>query len=440
MTSVTRRTLVKSGATLATAATLAGPSLIEWTKAWAQTAPWKPEPGAQLSLLRWKYFVQAEDDEFVKLMEAFTKATGVKVTISRESYEDVQPKASVAANTGAGPDLFWGLYSLPHLFPHKCLDVTDVADYLGKKYGGWVPSAIAYGKGNGSKWIDIPICYAGTLINYRVSSLKKAGFSKFPTTTAELLECAKATKKNATPGGFPLGHASGDGNNWAYWCLWTHGGNIVDKDDKVIINSPETEKALEFSKQLYDNMIPGVAAWNDASNNKAFLAGELHWTNNGISIYVAATKDPTKREIAEDMDHAYFPVGPVGHPTELQLIFPMLAMSYTKYPQACKALMAYLLEANQFNPWLEAAQGYLTHCLNAYDANPVWTEDPKRTGYRDVAKRTLTAGGLGSVGEKAASAISDFVLLDMFAGYCTGREDVKGSIRIAERQFQRIYR
>ena len=33
--------------------------------------------------------------------------------------------------------MFWGLYSLPHLFPQKCIDVTDVADYLGKKYGGW---------------------------------------------------------------------------------------------------------------------------------------------------------------------------------------------------------------------------------------------------------------------------------------------------------------
>ncbi len=138
MTNFTRRALVQGGTALGAAGALTGPALLDWAKAWAQAAPWKPETGAQLSMLRWKYFVQAEDDEFVKLMEAFAKATGVKVNISRESYEDVQPKASVAANTGTGPDLFWGLYSLPHLFPQKCLDVTDVADYLGKKYGGWV--------------------------------------------------------------------------------------------------------------------------------------------------------------------------------------------------------------------------------------------------------------------------------------------------------------
>jgi multiple sugar transport system substrate-binding protein len=439
MTNLTRRALVKGGTAAAAAGTLATPALLDWAKAWAQAAPWTPERNAQLSMLRWKYFVQAEDDAFVALIDAFTKATGVKVTISRESYEDVQPKASVAANTGAGPDLFWGLYSLPHLFPQKCIDVSDVADHLGKKYGGWAASAVTYGK-SGNKWIDIPVCYTGSLMNYRIASLQKAGFSKFPTTTDEFLELAKATKKNGTPGGMALGHASGDGNTWAYWCLWAFGGNMVDKNDKVILNSPETEKALTYAKALYDNMIPGVASWNDASNNKAFLAGEIHWTNNGISIYTAARKDPALKAIADDMDHAYFPVGPVGKPTELHLMFPMLAMSHTKYPQACKALMAYMLEADQFNPWIEAAAGYLSPGLTAYEKNPVWTSDPKRTPYRDVAQRSLTVGGLGSVGEKAASAVSDFVLLDMFASYCTGREDAKGAIKIAERQLQRIYR
>ena len=439
MTTFTRRTLVKGGTALATAGALAGPALLDWAKAWAQSAPWKPEKDAKLSMLRWKYFVQSEDDAFVKLIDAFSKATGVKVDIARESYEDVQPKASVAANTGAGPDLFWGLYSLPHLFPQKCLDVTDVADYLGKKYGGWVPSAVTYGRG-GNKWIAVPICYSGNMINYRVQAMQKAGFQKFPATTAEFLVYAKATKKNNTPGGFALGHASGDGNAWVHWCLWAHGGNVVDKDDKVILNSPETAKALEYAKQLYDNMIPGTASWNDASNNKAFLGGEINWTDNGISIYVAAQKDPKLKQIADDMDHSVWPVGPVGKPTEFHLMYPLLAMTYTKSPQACKALMAFMLEADNFNPWLDAAQGYLSHGLNAYEANPVWTSDPKRTIFRDAGKRTLTAGGLGSVGEKAATAIADFLVLDMFANYCTGREDVKGAMAVAERQAKRIYR
>jgi len=158
---IDRRSLIKTGA----AAGVAGAAgLLDFAKAWAQTAPFTPEPGAQINMLRWKRFVEAEDAQFMKIIDAFSKATGVKVNISNESFDDIQPKASVTANTGQGPDMVWGLYSLPFLFPEKCLEVSDVADYLGKKYGGWVPAAEAYGKVKG-KWIAIPMAFNGGYIN-----------------------------------------------------------------------------------------------------------------------------------------------------------------------------------------------------------------------------------------------------------------------------------
>ncbi len=57
MTIFTRRALVKGGTALAAAGALTGPALLDWAKAWAQTAPWKPEPGrgaldAALEILR----------------------------------------------------------------------------------------------------------------------------------------------------------------------------------------------------------------------------------------------------------------------------------------------------------------------------------------------------------------------------------------------------
>lgn len=436
--SPSRRSLLLGGAAAAAGLTaMSADQLLGFAKAWAQNAQWKPEAGAKINLLRWKRFVEAEDVAFMAMVEAFKKATGVEINVSNESYDDVQPKASVAANTGQGLDMVWGLYSLPHLFPDKCLDVTDVADYLGKKYGGWTPSAELYGK-TGAKWICIPVATTGSLMNYRISAMEKAGFKEFPKDTASFLELCKALKKNNTPAGMALGHASGDANGWVHWALWAFGGNLVDRDNKVVINSPETAKALEYVKQLYETFIPGTASWNDSSNNKAFLAGELYCTNNGISIYVTAKKE--NKAIAEDMNHAYMPVGPIGRPTELHLAFPILTFKFTKYPQACKAFSAFMQEAPQFNPWIEAAQGYLSPFLLDYDKNPIWTSDPKVTPYRDVAKRTLTPAGLGTLGEKAAAAVADFIVVDMFANYCTGREDLKGAIANAERQTKRIYR
>ena len=436
-----RRTALQKGVALAGAG--AAGNLALFSQAWAQANTWKPEAKASLQILRWKRFIQSEEDGFMRLIEAFTKATGVQVKVVHESMDDVQPKASVAANTKQGPDMFWGLYSLPHLFPNACLEVTDVAEYLGKKYGGWVPTAVTYGK-SGNKWIAIPVAYNGNVINYRQSMIEKAGFKEVPQDTAGFLELMKGLKAKSTPGGFALGRASGDGNAWVHWALWSHGSNLVDEKDKVIINSPETVKALEYIKALSETFANGTASWNDAFNNKAFLTGEISLTNNGVSIYAAAKagadKDPKMKEIRDDMNHALWPVGPVGKPTEFHIAYPMMAMKYTKFPNACKAFMSFLMEAANYDAWLESAQAYLTHPLNAYDNNKVWSSDPKLTLVRDVAKRTLTAGGRGSVGEKAAAALADFVMLDMVASVCTGRATIPEAIAMAERQAKRIYR
>jgi multiple sugar transport system substrate-binding protein len=146
------------------------------------------------------------------------------------------------------------------------------------------------------------------------------------------------------------------------------------------------------------------------------------------------------KEIAEDIQHALWPVGPVGKPTEFHICYPIVSMKYSKFPQASKAFIAFMMEAENLDPWVIKSVGYLTPGLKAYEKNPIWTSDPKLTVCRDVAKRTLTAGHLGSVGEKAAAALADFIVLDMVANAATGRETPEGAMKIAERQAQRLYR
>src|SRR5229473_2233259 len=390
----TRRTLLQGGTALAATGALTGPALFDFAKAWAESTPWKAESGAKLTVMRWKRFVPAEDDAFNAMVAAFKTATGTEMNVFSESFEDVQPKASVAANTGK----------------------------------------------LGDDWLGVPVATIGGYMTYRKSATDKAGFGEFPKDFPGFLEMCKALKKNNTPAGFALGHATGDANGWLHWVLWGHGAYTVDKDDKVVINSPETVKALEYCKALSDSFIPGVASWNDSSNNKAFLAGELYCTGNGISIYVAAKDDPTKKDLAEDTYHALWPVGPVGKPAELQLTVPILAFNFTKYPNAAKAFVAFMLEKENFDKWLLGARGYLTQTLNAYDSSPVWTADPKNQVFSQASKRALPASGIGTPGEKAATAIADFIVVDMFANYCTGTKDTKSAMADAERQLKRIYR
>ena len=86
MTTFTRRTLVRGGTALTATAALAGPALLEWASAWAQAAPWKPEAGAKLTVMRWKRFVEAEDQAFMAMVDAFKKTTGVDMNVFSESF------------------------------------------------------------------------------------------------------------------------------------------------------------------------------------------------------------------------------------------------------------------------------------------------------------------------------------------------------------------
>ena len=168
------------------------------------------------------------------------------------------------------------------------------------------------------------------------------------------------------------------------------------------------------------------------------MAGDLHLTSNGISIYVAAQKD--NKAVADDMNHAYMPVGPVGKPTELHLAFPILTFNFTKSPQACKALTAFMLEAENFNPWIAGGAGLSVALPQRLRQEPGLDRRSEAHAVPRRRQAHADAGGLGSLGEKAAAAIADFVVVDMFANYATGREDAKGAIAVAERQAKRIYR
>lgn len=74
MNDFTRRTFVQGTTALAATGALTGTALFDWAKAWAQTAKWKPEKGAKLTVMRWKRFVAAEDAAFNEMVAAFKAA------------------------------------------------------------------------------------------------------------------------------------------------------------------------------------------------------------------------------------------------------------------------------------------------------------------------------------------------------------------------------
>ena len=401
------------------------------------------EKGASLRILRPAKFVEPDEVIFRENTKKFAEAMGVQVRVDFSGWEDLRPQTAVTANTGAGPDVVVGWTDDPHLYAEKLLDLTDVAEYLGKKYGGWYPLAERYGKKFGTnQWLAIPMGASGGLAIYRESWLKEVGFDAFPGKTDAFLDMCRKLQKSGHPAGFALGHAVGDANAYCHWLVWAFGGKMTDEQGRVTINSKETVEALKFGKALYATFIPGTNSWLDTGNNKALLAGELSVTQNGVSLYYSAknSPDPKIAAMAADMNHANMPIGPAGVLTNGALAINAMAFKHTKFPNAAKAYLAYMMEVEQYDKWLTGSFGYWGQPLRAYEQSAVWDSDPKIKLYQGTMENSRWYAYPGAITEQSGAVMADYVMVDMVASASTGDTSPEDAAKEAERRAKRYYR
>ena len=399
------------------------------------------ESGATLRMLRPVRFVQPDEEVFRANAAKFTQATGVQVRVDFVGWEDINQQTAVTANTGAGPDLIIGFSDAPHIYRDKLVELSDVAEYLGKRYGGWLALAEKYGKRHGSDaWIGLPFGASGGPLVYRKSAVNAAGFQTVPNDHAGFLDLCRKLKAAGKAPGFALGNAVGDGNGFANWLIWSHGGYLVDEEGKVAINSPQTINALNYLKDLYQTFVPGTIAWGDISNNRAYAANECWLTSNGVSLYFALKNDPATRPIAEDTEHQLLPFGILDRSPMAGLTLNAMVFRHSRFPNAAKAFLQFMLEQPQYEPWLDANLGYWAHPLANYDAASVWGSDPKVAIFKDTMRNPFWNGYKGPISEASGQANAEYVMVQMCAAVASGQSTPQEAVREAERRARRIFR
>ena len=169
-------------------------------------------------MLRPAKFIDPDEVYWRENTRKFSDATGVPVRVDYLSWEDIRPQTAVVANTGAGPDIVIGFSSDPQIYASKIADMTDLANYLGAKYGGWQELAILYGtKWQTRTWISIPIGGGTGPVVYRKSWVKEAGYDSIPDDHEGFLALCQGCRRSAirpasrlatrwaTPTGSPTG-------------------------------------------------------------------------------------------------------------------------------------------------------------------------------------------------------------------------------------------
>jgi multiple sugar transport system substrate-binding protein len=438
-----RQSLAVGAATLgATAVPLIGAHAADTDVPTADVKPpaFKIESGATLRVLRPAKFVDPDEVLFRANTKKFTEATGIDVRVDFVSWEDLRPQIAVTANTGAGPDIIIGFSADPQIYATKLVGMSDLAGYLGAKYSGWYQLAELYGTKWGTKdWLSIPMGGSTGPTVYRVSWLKEVGYDKVPDDLNEFLTMCQKLQKAGHPCGFALGHALGDANGYANWLLWTHGAYLVDEKGKVALDSKETITALKYATELQKTMIPGTLSWNDAGNNKAYAAGDISLTFNGVSIYYVCKTSPDQKlqAIAADTNHQLAPRGVSPRTPSSALIVNAMLFQHSKYPNAAKEYLRFMMEKEQYGPWLASCLGYWSNPLKAYSKMGFWDADPKLKPYASGTDTPYYDGYKGPISAASSAVSANYTLVDMFASVVTGNATPEAAVKLAARQAAR---
>jgi multiple sugar transport system substrate-binding protein len=401
-----------------------------------------PRPAAaeakSLTVLHESSFIKNFDEYFQKtLAPAYEKETGVKVNYELTSVGSLPTRISTIAETGSGADVTMnGLLQVVQ-FGEKYLDLSDMAEEIGKKQGGWYDGGREAVVVDG-KWKALPFSNIGQLMNWRTDWFAEVGVNNFPETWEELYEVGKKLKAKDHPFGFELGHGFGDNHGWLYPLLWSYGGHEVEPDGKtVVIDSDETARAVDFARKFFqDTMFEDVLGWTDPSNNKAWYAEQISCTNNAESILWLAKRDFP--EIAKVTDQAMNPMGPKGRFHLMDSISHSI-FSFTPDPEAARAFLRWLMDEKQLGGWYASADSYYQPLLHGYDNAPMWQVEPRNIPYRDALMTAHLPGWPAPPNRRLAESVAKYVVVDMFAKACAGAS-TKDVIKTAEAQLKGIYR
>jgi multiple sugar transport system substrate-binding protein len=425
-TVMTRRRFVETTA-VAGGALVAAPFLGGKAPAYAQAR--------KVHYLQWSSFIPAADDEINRQAEEFKKATGIDITVEMINQNDMAARITAAVESGSGADVIQMNANQPHLFANGLADHNAlVEELLGDQVYEWA---------RGAATVDgvarsVPLFNIGNAIAYRTDVFAELGLET-PNTWDEYLEVGRELKNNNIPVGQTLGHTFGDAPTFAYPLLWSFGGQEVDESGKVVIDSEGTHQALAFMKEFWEAACdPGGFAWDDTSNNRAFLGQTIGATLNGASIYFVPRNDPAQYPgLADNIAHFLNPEGPSGR---FHFVGPraLSIMEYSPNKEAAAEYIRWSSQEDNFSEFMSVNQGYIQGVTPKWEEHSVWQSDPAIAIYATNPRYGRTAGYAGPWNRQSGEAQEKYIIVDMFARAARG-EDPKEVAAWAQQELENVY-
>ncbi len=109
-----------------------------------------------MTVVRESSFIKPFDDYFAKTLAAeYEKQTGIKIVYEATSVGGMLTRLTTIAETKSGPEIAMTALNQPHLFDQSLVDISDVANDVGKQLKGWHENVLEVVVVNG-KWKAMP--------------------------------------------------------------------------------------------------------------------------------------------------------------------------------------------------------------------------------------------------------------------------------------------
>ncbi|MBA4115922.1 MAG: ABC transporter substrate-binding protein [Rubrobacter sp.] len=194
--------------------------------------------------------------------------------------------------------------------------IADLSDrFTEDERGAFLPAPVEANTYEG-KVYGVPWYTDAGMLYYRRDLLEEAGFSEPPGTWDELKEQARTVQERAGARyGYVFQGAEYEGgvvNALEY--IWTSGGDVLEGEDRVVIDSPEARRGLGIQRSMVSEGVApeGVSQYKEQESATLFLSGEAVFMRNVPRMYALAS-DPAESNIdPEQIGIAALPVAEEG--------------------------------------------------------------------------------------------------------------------------------
>jgi multiple sugar transport system substrate-binding protein len=287
-------------------------------------------------------FSEARARTLVKKFQAANPGITVKLEIT--TTDGLPQRVLTALQSGAAPDIVDVQHGWVNGYAQNQL-VLPLDDVL-KDREDYIPAALQYVTWDNKLW-GIPYRIETHAVIFNKGDFTAAGLdpSKPPQTWDELVAAAEKLSANGKSGFAITG--GGEVGNTIFRSLpfmWMAGGGIISDDGKkVLVNSPESVKAVTFYTDFFKKKLsPASTLENDGTANRRLFIAEK------VSMYQSGQFDvPSIRKENANIDVGVMPIPhPEGGNTAAILGgWSLVVPSSAKNPDEAKTFIAFLAEA-----------------------------------------------------------------------------------------------